>query len=484
MGKWLFNGVTILCCSVAFACLPSCADPSPRRLVIHAGRLIDGSGAPVQTAQRITVEDGSIVSIEADGPEPPDNAQQIDARGLTVLPGLIDAHTHVWNAPSCTPGKEVGLRQTVRNLHSYLRAGVTTVADLAGPTAALVSTRRFVGTALHRGPRLFVCGAALRAPAGYPRLGLNPNALAERGVVLDVANAAAGRQQVRALAEAQVDCIKVYLQETDFDGTPLPALDAPTLCAIVEEAHRQELRVYAHAITDAAYALALECGVDALAHGSGEAFSPSTQTALRQKRTPVLPTQWVFEAPVRGPELLPRLDSATARAAMGAESRADNAAYAAASVPAGAELPAFMMPHIGRAAAQANGAARAANTAWLIAQDHPLGLGTDSPTCFNWAGDPSWEMQRWVNAGMTPAAALQVATTGSARVLNLQDALGRIRPHYRADMFAVAGHPDEDLTALQQVRWVMLDGVMQRLDAAWYEPALLAWEMFRTWTSG
>lgn len=473
-----------LCCSVACALgAPACHDGPPRRLVIHAGRVLDGSGEAAQAQQRIVVQDGSIVSVEPDSDAPAEGTE-LDARQLTVLPGLIDAHTHVWNAPACTPGVGVGLRQTVRNLHSYLRGGVTTVADLAGPTGTLLGTRRFVGTAVHRGPRLLVCGAALRAPGGYPRLGQPADARSGLGLVRDVADAASARLQVRELAAAGVDCIKVYLQEANFDGSPLPMLDRPTLCAIVHEAHRQKLRIYAHAITEAAYALALACEVDGLAHGAGEALSARTQALLLQQATPVLPTHWVFEAPVQAPAHRHRLDSPQARAAMGDDSRADQLAYAAASAPPAAELPPFMMAHIGRAAAEANAAARAQNSRWLASQGHPLALGTDSPSCFNWAGDPAMELQRWVDAGIPAAQAVIAATAGSAAVLDLQDALGRVAPHYRADLIAVAGHPDEEVAALRAVRWVLIDGVQQRMEAAWYEPLLLAWELFRTWISG
>jgi imidazolonepropionase-like amidohydrolase len=112
----------------------------------------------------------------------------------------------------------------------------------------------------------------------------------------------------------------------------------------------------------------------------------------------------------------------------------------------------------------------------------PLAVGSDAGSCFNPVGMPLLEMNRWRMADLSPMDILTAATSGSARLLNLQDALGRVAVGYRADLLVVAGRPDERLADLERVQTVIIDGVLQAKEAPgfWSKASLglrLGWSL-------
>jgi len=446
--------------------LAACGDaPPPRRLVIHAGALFDGT--QVRGASRVTLAHGVIVAIEPDDLDPTAtppvaaDTQIVDARELTLLPGLIDAHVHIGGSGSCTPGVGVGAGQIARNLHGLLAGGVTTAADMASPPKLVVAIRDYSGVARSRGPRLLVAGAMLNQPDGY-LTGLAGD-LVGAGVLRPVASAKEGRVAVRDHFDAGVDYIKVGLQETNFNGVALPKLPVETLCAIVAEAHRLKLRVYAHATEAATYEAALSCGVDALVHGPYEPLPAALLARLADSAVVVAPTLFVFDAPLWGPGHGEYLRRPAAQRVLSDDVRADLAAYAAADAPQGETLPPFFMAGIRRSDAHAALEGLRSQVPRLRDAGVVLALGTDSPNCFQYAGSPVEELRRLVEAGLSPLEALHAATVGSAQLLALQDALGRVAVGYRADLIAVSGRPDRDIAAISEVRRVWIDGVEQSL---------------------
>ena len=126
-----------------------------------------------------------------------------------------------------------------------------------------------------------------------------------------------------------------------------------------------------------------------------------------------------------------------------------------------------------------------ANTRRMREASIPIALGTDSGTCFNlWGAAVIVELRRLMATGMTAPEALVVATQGSARALNLHDALGKIAPGYRADLIVVDGQPDQDPGDLIKTKHVIIDGVEQRMDEpGWLDVALLGlrilWDKLR-----
>ncbi|MBI5510634.1 MAG: amidohydrolase family protein [Deltaproteobacteria bacterium] len=442
----------------------ACAVEAPPSLVIRAGRVIDGSGAPARDRVRILVKDGSIAALADDDDSPlPAAAAVIDLGDLTLLPGLVNAHAHLFSSGACDPKLDQGPFQALRNLHADLQAGVTTVADLGAPAPLAIALRRFVGTARHRGPRVLVSGPVLTAPGGYP-IDFLGRELVDAKAVVELAGPEAAVAVVRGLAAEGVDFIKVALQEVSYNGAPLPLLSPATLCATVKEAHRQELRVLAHAITARGYALALECGVDALMHGAIEPLADDLIAKVKDKRTPVAPTIFVFAAPLWGPKHLERLDRPAVRALLSDAARADLRRYAAEDRKQETLLPPFLMPGISRARAEQAVESLGANTGKLAAAGVELGLGTDAATCFDLHGSPVEELLLLEQAGLSRLAVLRAATWGGARLVNLHDAVGLVQVGYRADLIAVAGRPDLRLTDVTEVRRVFVDGVEQRLE--------------------
>jgi imidazolonepropionase-like amidohydrolase len=450
---------TIVVCLCAVACN---ATP-PRSVVVRAGRLIDGSGAPARERLRVRITDGVIETVEPDDDSPmPDGTAVVDARALTVLPGFVDAHTHLFSSGSCNPQVRPGALQAVRNLHALLKAGVTTVADLGAPPAFAVALRQHVGTARHRGPRVFVAGPLLTAPGGYPIDLLGENAVTN-DIVRQVGSPEQAVMAVREVAVLGVDFVKVALDERSFNGQPIPSLSSATLCALVKEAKRQELRVLAHATTHAGYEAAVTCGVDGLMHGSLEPLDDPLVSRLKEHGLVVAPTLFVFEAPLWGPKHLERLDDPAIEEQIGQETVANLRQYAADDAVSGDELPPYLMPHISRRRAVEAIATNVENTRKLHLAGVPIGLGTDSAICFNLLGSPVYELERLAAAGLSPLEVLAAASQGGARLLNLEDAIGRLQVGYRADLVAVAGRPDERLADVTRVELVLIDGVVQRL---------------------
>lgn len=468
----------LLTVGAILACL-ACDNLPPRRVIVRAGRLVDGSGAAAAGPTRLLIEDGTIVGIMPDDTTPlPEGYTVVDATGLTVLPGLVDAHTHLLAGGACTPGVGVGVLQAWRNLQGLVAAGVTTAADLASPTAVALGLRRYVGTARHRGPRLLVAGPMLTAAGGY-LTGIQNGQLVDFGVVQPLADPAEARRVVQDLVDRGVDLIKIAVQEHDYNGAPLPPLDEATLCAAVDETHRQHLRIVAHAVSRLGYERALACGVDALVHGLADPMPDALLADLVAKKTLVVPTLLVFDAPLWGPKHLERLQTLAMARILTDNIRADLEAYAHADSQSGDVLPPTFLPNIKRADSVAF-TQRLTDNARRMWQAHvPFGYGSDAANCFNPVGDPVEELERLQSLGMTPLEVLSIATYGGARVLDLHDALGKLVVGYRADLIAVAGAPDQHLDALHNVRLVMIDGVLQNLAPRWYQPLIAFWEIGR-----
>ena len=256
--------------------LAACADAVPPRLVVRAGRLIDGSGGPIREHVRVDIDRGNIVAIGADSDEQLVGTAAvavIDARAGTVMPGIIDAHAHILQGDPCVASSRPGIVAAARNLKGLLAAGVTTVADLGAPRATAVGLRRYVGTGRGRGPRLLVSGP-----------------------LLHVATPEGGRAQVRDLAEGDVDFVGVAQREQAGAGVANESEDIAALCAVTDEAHTQKLRAFAYGASRGAYAAALECKIDAFAFAPDESLPSDLIARLVASHVPVAATLPVAHA--------------------------------------------------------------------------------------------------------------------------------------------------------------------------------------------
>lgn len=457
------------------AMLGACKDPPPRELVVRAGRLIDGTGTRARTDMRVLIRDGEITAVEADEGALPTGAAVVDARQWTVMPGLVDCHVHLMTSSACTPGVGAGTGRAVRNLRAYARGGVTTVADLALPPAMAAGLRSYVGTARHRGPRVLVSGSMLTAKGGYLTT-VNDGELVSLGMVRELVNPDAARQAVRELAEGQMDLIKVALQSRNYDQTPLTILDRETLCALVDEAHIQSMRVAAHAIAADGFEMGLDCGVDAFAHGPIEPLTDDLLQALARTQTSVAPTSYVFAAFGYGPDHAESLFTMPwFRWQLTDEIEQDLLRYAEAYRLGGEYLPLSFMKNIRRKDSIEGAAANRGNTQRLHKSGVPLAFGSDSSQCFNPAGAPALELGLWVEDGLTPVEAIAAATQGSARVLGLEDAISKVALGFRADLIAVDGKPDVRIDDVAHVKLIIIDGVVQEIDEPGFVDTVQAW---------
>jgi len=378
------------------------------------------------------------------------------------MPGLVNAHLHLFASGACTAEASPSALSPARNLHALLQGGITTAADLGAPLPQSVALRQHVGTGRSRGPRVLVAGPVLTAPDGYPIDFVGPTAVT-MGLARPIASEFEAVTAVRELAEQGADLIKIALQEKRYDGTPTAMLSEAIVCALVHEAHTQELRVAAHVATRAGVERALTCHVDLLAHAPLEPLPDAVVAQLVQTQTGVAPTLFVYEAPWWGQDEEARLDTPEIKALLGAPTVAGLHRFVKELRADPTTLPYPQMPRITTASMREGLLHSHANTQRLWAAKANLGLGTDAGICFNLHGSPVEELLRLEQAGLPRAEVLRLATSGGARLLNLHDALGTVQVGFRADLLVVAGNPDEDLHTITAVKQVLIDGVEQRL---------------------
>ncbi len=398
--------------------------------VIRAGRLFDSERGVLLPARDILVRGGVVERVDAEIAAPA-GARVVDLRAYTVLPGLIDAHTHLLlevqpyasvTASVVAEGEVARALRGAGHARSYLRAGFTTVRDLGNAGGyADVALKREIEKGMLDGPRLYVSGPGLSAEGGQlDGLDLRHRGLAgeEYRIVRGVEDA---RLAVQEHAAYGADVIKVYA-----DQRPKPVTLTPEeMRAIVEEAHRLNLPVAAHATSDASAWHALRAGVDVIEHGYD--LADSTLARMKARGVSVVPTFSDLDTAVIGP-------------------RARARAGGTVELPS----PAAMAPVI----ADYRGRLRR-----LFASGVNVAAGSD----MYWdVGIPRGEAARRVlfvygQSGIAPARILQSATSGAARVLR-EPRLGVIRPGSFADIIAVEGDPLADLSALERVRFVMKAG--------------------------
>lgn len=379
--------------------------------VLRVGHLWDGARMIDDAA--IVVTSGAVVSIGNGRVRVPAGATEVDLRKLTVIPGLIDLHTHVtyyWNGdpatkvrdpitPRRTPAQTAEL--AFDNARRTLETGVTTIRDLGASGGADYLMRDAVNAAQKVGPRMFVAGAGIQAP----RTGTN--------------TAEQWQQQVATRVAAGSDWIKVYGSRGSFESVETTqTLTYDDMKAIVDAAHAAGKRVAIHSYGASGVRDAVRAGADSVEHGidvDDETFADMVKRG----------TVWV-----------PTIDH--------------NRYYVDAKDQYGfkPETIAPLQDYI-----QKNfEATRRAFKAGV-----KLGMGSDA--VYSGFGQNTGELRFFSKAGMTPAQALATATTTAAALLGRANDLGRIAPGYRADIVAINGDPLKNVDdVINGVKWVMKDG--------------------------
>ncbi len=389
-------------------------------VAIVGATVFDATGAAPRVAT-VVLRDGRIAAVGR-GLKVPRGAKVIDAKGLSLLPGFFDVHTH-W-----TPGGEPRITPTIAN--AYIAAGVTTVNDFHQQPESFAPRRQWLGTLA--APHVnFV--ARMSTPGGH---GAD---WADQATTKWVNTPRAARSEVQALVPYKPDFIKAFADGWRYgvsaDNT---SMDQATLSALVDEAHKNKIKVLTHTVTVERGKIAGRAKVDIIAHSlQDRPVDLEAIEAIKAGGTAYAPTLAVYD-PDKG---------------------------LVAGAPAPADTPARQQSvrKFGYALQNVKALSDAGVT---------IALGTD-------AGMPNTphgvstlrEMELLVQAGLTPTQALMAGTANSARVLGLLEDRGTIEPGKRADLVLVKGEPWRDIAAVRQTQRVFVDGKLVHGPGAVLPPA-------------
>jgi imidazolonepropionase-like amidohydrolase len=398
--------------------------------VIRAGRLIDVAAGRVLTDQVIVVQQGKITAVGRAGDTTvPTGARVLDLSGKTVLPGLIDTHTHLTSDPAEPPYHEYGMSVPRRALlgarfaRDTLLSGVTTVRNVGADNYADVALRDAVEAGDVIGPRILASGPALGITGGH----CDDNMLAPE-YQQKSAGVADGpwavRERVRRNVKYGADVIKYCGTGGVFSkGTRVGAqqFTAEEVAAIVDEAHMHGRRVAVHAHGAIGIKVALRAGVDTVEHASlidDEGLELARKTGA-----------WLS------------MDIY-------------NSEYTQAEGPKRGELEEFLRKDREVAQRQRDNFRKA------VQMGVKLTMGTD--TGVHRHADAPKQLAWMVRYGMTPMQALQAATKVGAEALGIEAEVGQVSPGYSADLIAVSADPLADVDVLGAVEFVMKKGVVYK----------------------
>jgi imidazolonepropionase-like amidohydrolase len=402
--------------------------PTPASIVLRAARLLDIESGKMLKPGEVLVTGERIVEVGATVTHPP-AAEIVDLGDRTLLPGLIDAHVHLFLHPGAedlqTVEESVPQRTILAVLAAKadLMAGFTAERDMGteGAGSADTAVRNAIDRGLVPGPRLRISGNAVDILGGHEdAIGYNP----AQHVLPNATwanNAAELVTVIRGQFKEGADFIKIYEtgRDTLLDGkfsTPFQYTEAE-LRAAVEEAARVGKRVAVHATGEPGTLYAARAGVASVDHALQ--LSDETMRIMREKQICAVPTFTIFEY------------------------FADHAAS-----PQAAERERRILEfHAHEFHAQ-------------LAAGVPMAVGSDVGPFPH--GTQAREFVLMVKYGMTPLAALQAGTLNGARILGWQGQIGAIKPGYFADIVAVPGDPLEDVGVLGSVAFVMKGGVIYK----------------------
>ena len=399
-------------------------------IAIRAGHVIDTVAGRVRGAQVIIVRAGLIADVGPDVPVPA-GARILDLSAYTVLPGLMDAHTHLTidqrNQDPLAELEHTAAERalgSIPNARAVLLAGFTTVRDLGSYRALVdVALRDAINRGDVIGPRMYVAGAYVTIAGGAGAVtGFSPDLTLPWDLRYGAANSPSEvRERVRMLAGQRVDVIKMFATGAVLTHNSNPAGREATpeeLAAGADEARNFGLRLAVHAHGAEGIKAAIRAGAASIEHGT--LLDDEGRALMRQHGTYLVPTLEIRDC-------------------------------------VGQNYPAEFVNK-----AQQIMTAQLANFRKAVEAGVKIGFGTDIGVCR--FGTNAREFTLMVENGMTPMQAIQAATTADADLLGVSSKLGSITRGKLADIIAVRGDPLQDVRLLEDVRFVMKEGRIYKED--------------------
>ena len=413
--------------AVAFAApapAPAQTAAAPETLVLKAAHIFDATGTALKDGGLVVVQGDRIVSV---GGSAPAGARVIDLGDATLLPGFIDAHTHLT--------MQLESNYYLMRYHDLMRfpaeqalyaalyakrtleAGFTTVRNVGAADFVDIGLRNAINAGVTEGPRMLTAAHGIGSPGGhFDEASYPPDRIHPEGPIEGICSGPEEcRQAVRYQMKWGADVIKIAASGgvlSEADPVDVPQLTLEEMKAIVSEAHAWRRKVAAHCHGDAAARLAIEAGVDSIEHGSF--LTEDTLRLMKTKGVYLVPTRITVEWVLKVVENYPPQIAAKARAAAAAHGNMFKTA---------------------------------------IKVGVPIALGTDAAVYPH--GMNGQEFGLYVNLGMSPAAALLSGTRDDAKLLGIEADVGTLEAGKVADVVAVPGNVLTDIRATEHPLLVM-----------------------------